>query len=168
MFYVVLVVFSSLESYFGFRTTKGRTDHSVSPRWNKRFEHFQRGEYFSDNCVWELWVDFVSSASQFAFRRSSSGWIKPACILLLVVKITFFTCPDFLIYLHVAEPAFSEIDGQQAFSRRKEYFDPFCSSNNSQKLHFFIFIFNLIVLFSRSVRKFSFSLAVRRTTTAGY
>ena len=52
----------------------------------------------------ELWVDFVSSASQFAFRRAE---LKPACILLLVVKITFFTCPDFLIYLHVAELALS-------------------------------------------------------------
>ena len=31
--------FSSLEKYFGFRTTnvKGKTDHSVSLRWNKRF-----------------------------------------------------------------------------------------------------------------------------------
>ena len=31
--------FSSLENYFGFRTTdvKGKTDHSVSLRWNKRF-----------------------------------------------------------------------------------------------------------------------------------
>ena len=144
MFYVVLVVFSSLESYFGFRTTKGRTDHSVSPRWNKRFEHFQRGEYFSDNCAFELWVDFVSSASQLAFRRSSSGWIKPACILLLVVKITFFTCPDFLIYLHVAEPAFSEIDGQQAFSRRKEYFDPF-SVAQVIIVRSFIFLFLFLI-----------------------
>ena len=31
--------FSSLENYFGFRTTnvKGKMDHSVSLRWNKRF-----------------------------------------------------------------------------------------------------------------------------------
>ena len=31
--------FSSLENYFGFRTTnvKGKTDHSVNLRWNKRF-----------------------------------------------------------------------------------------------------------------------------------
>ena len=31
--------FSSLENYFGLRTTnvKGKTDHSVSLRWNKRF-----------------------------------------------------------------------------------------------------------------------------------
>ena len=55
-FVVVRVVFSSLENYYGFRTTnvKGRTDHSVSLRWNKRFEHFQRGEYFSDNCAFEM------------------------------------------------------------------------------------------------------------------
>ena len=31
--------FSSLENYFGFRTTnvKGKTDNSVSLKWNKRF-----------------------------------------------------------------------------------------------------------------------------------
>ena len=31
--------FSSLQNYFGFRTTnvKGKMDHSVSLRWNKRF-----------------------------------------------------------------------------------------------------------------------------------
>ena len=36
---VVVVVFSSLENYFGFRTTNVRvkTDHSVSLRWNKTF-----------------------------------------------------------------------------------------------------------------------------------
>ena len=71
--------------------------------------------------------------------------------------------PDFLIYLHVAEPAFSEIDGQQAFSRRKEYFDPFSVAQVIIVRSFIFFFFlNLIVLFSRSVRKFSFSLAVRK------
>ena len=56
VFVVVIVDFSSLKYYFGFRTTnvKGRTDHSVSLRWNKRFERLQRGEYFSDNCAFEL------------------------------------------------------------------------------------------------------------------
>ena len=36
---VVVVVFLSLENYFGFRTTNVRvkTDHSVSLRWNKTF-----------------------------------------------------------------------------------------------------------------------------------
>ena len=35
----MFVFFSSLENYFGFRTTnvKGKADHSVSLRWNKRF-----------------------------------------------------------------------------------------------------------------------------------
>ena len=35
----IFAFFSSLENYFGFRTTnvKGKTDHSVSLRWNKRF-----------------------------------------------------------------------------------------------------------------------------------
>ena len=41
----------------------------------------------------------------FAFHRRAE--LKPACILLLVVTVTFFTCPDFLIYLHIAEPALS-------------------------------------------------------------
>ena len=38
-FVVQVVVFSSLENYFGFRTTNVRvkTDHSVSLRWNKTF-----------------------------------------------------------------------------------------------------------------------------------
>ena len=38
-FFVFVVVFSSLENYFGFRTTNVRvkTDHSVSLRWNKTF-----------------------------------------------------------------------------------------------------------------------------------
>ena len=38
-FYLTFAFFSSLENYFGFRTiiVKGKTDHSVSLRWNKRF-----------------------------------------------------------------------------------------------------------------------------------
>ena len=37
--FVFVVVFSSLENYFGFRTTNVRvkTDHSVGLGWNKRF-----------------------------------------------------------------------------------------------------------------------------------
>ena len=37
--FVVVVAVSSLENYFGFRTTNVRvkTDHSVSLRWNKTF-----------------------------------------------------------------------------------------------------------------------------------
>ena len=53
---VIVVVFSSLENYFGFRTTNVRvkTDHFVSRGGIKRFEHFQTGLYFSDNCAFDL------------------------------------------------------------------------------------------------------------------
>ena len=76
------------------------------------------------------------------FRRAE---LKPPCILLLVVTVTFFM-PRF-IYLcrtsfilvssqrsvmltHAGErtctlKTFSEIEGQQAYSRRKDYFDHF-------------------------------------------
>ena len=104
----------------------------------KRFEHFQRGLYFSDNCVFDLWVDFVSSASpSFAGLN-----------MFLVVMVTFFCMPRF-IYLcrtsfilvfnqrtvmltHAREQTcalktFSEpgIVGQQAYTRRNDYFDQF-------------------------------------------
>ena len=54
----------------------------------KSFEHFQRGEHFSD-CAFNLFNLLVGFAF---FRRSES---KPACILLLVNA--FFTCPDLII-----------------------------------------------------------------------
>ena len=74
--------FSSLENYFGFRTTnvKGKTDHSVSLRWNKRLWTFlKRRVFLLIVHPINLWVD-----------------LKPACIQLLVVTVTFFTCPDLL------------------------------------------------------------------------
>ena len=51
VFDVVVAIFSSLENYFGFRTTNVRvkTDHPSVWGGIKRFEHFQRGLYFSDN-----------------------------------------------------------------------------------------------------------------------
>ena len=54
--------FSSLENYFGFRTTnvKGKTDHSVSLRWNKRFWTFlKRRVFFLIVHSINLWVDFA-------------------------------------------------------------------------------------------------------------
>ena len=45
----IFAFLSSLENYFGFRTTnvKGKTDHSVSLRWNKKFCTFaKRRVYF--------------------------------------------------------------------------------------------------------------------------
>ena len=60
-----VVVFSSLENYFGFRTTNVRVKTDRPSAWGgiKRFEHFQRGLSFSDNCAFDLWIDFVSRAS---------------------------------------------------------------------------------------------------------
>ena len=54
--------FSSLENYFGFRTTnvKGKTDHSVSLRWNKRFWTFlKRRVFFLIVHPINLWVHFA-------------------------------------------------------------------------------------------------------------
>ena len=86
-----VVVFSSLENYFGLRTTNVRvkTDHASVWGGIKRFEHFQRGLYFSDNCAFDLWINF--SVQCFAiFRRTE---LQPACILLLAVTVSFFKCP---------------------------------------------------------------------------
>ena len=65
LFFVVVVVFSSRKNYFGFRTTNVRvkTDHSVSLRRNKTFWTFQKRFVFFYNCAFDLWIDFVSSAS---------------------------------------------------------------------------------------------------------
>ena len=108
-FVVVLVVFSSLENYFGFRTTnvKGRTDHSVSPRWNKRFEHFQRGEYFSDNCAFELWVDF---------RLLSPGWIKTRLYSFISSYGYFFYMPRFLNLPSRCRTSFIPVFSQRTIS----------------------------------------------------
>ena len=57
-----LLFFPSLENYFGFRTTnvKGKTDHSVSLRWNKRFWTFlKRRVFFLIVHLINLWVDFA-------------------------------------------------------------------------------------------------------------
>ena len=45
--FVVVVVFSSHENYFGFRTTNVRVKKDHPSVWGgiKRFEHFQRGLY---------------------------------------------------------------------------------------------------------------------------
>ena len=74
-FTFVCFCFSSLENYFGLGTTnvKGKTDHLVSLRWKKSFEHFQRGEYFSD-CSFDLFVTRYPEISP-SFRRAE---LKPA------------------------------------------------------------------------------------------
>ena len=72
---------------------KGKMDHSVSLRWNKKFSMAAspKRRVFFWFCirfmVIYLWVDFAF------FRRAE---LKPACILLLLISKYFFTCPDLL------------------------------------------------------------------------
>ena len=100
--FLFVVVFSSLEKYFEFRTTNisVKTDHSVSLRWNKTFWTFPKRFVF----LWQLCIRFVNwfCVQRFAFFRRVE--LKPACILLLVVTVTSFTRPDLFIF---GEPALS-------------------------------------------------------------
>ena len=92
-------VLSSLENYFEFRTTNVRvkTDLSVSLRWMKRFEHGK------EVCIF---LTIVHSINELILRPVLAifRWaaLKLACILLLVVTITFFICPHIFTF---AEPA---------------------------------------------------------------
>ena len=65
-FLFVWFFFPSLENYFGFRTTnvKGKTDHSVSLRWNKRFWTFLKRRVFFWLCI------------RLIYELISPGWIK--------------------------------------------------------------------------------------------
>ena len=95
--------------FFGFRTTnvKERTDHSVSLRWKKRFEHFQRGKYFSDNCAFELWVDF---------RLLSPGWIKTRLYSFISSYGYFFYMPRFLNLPSRCRTSFIPVFSQRTIS----------------------------------------------------
>ena len=55
----------------------------------KSFEHFQRGEYFSD-CAFRLICELISP------------YLKPACILLLVVTVTFSYMARFITFAEQA------------------------------------------------------------------
>ena len=73
-----------------FRTTnvKGKTDHSVSLRWNKKLWSFPERRVF-------FWL----SIQLICFAHFRPAELKPACILLLVVTVTFFYIPRFIYYL---------------------------------------------------------------------
>ena len=76
----VVVVVSSLENYCGFRTTnvKGKTDHSVSLRWNKTLWTFPKRRVFR---AFDLRVDFVA-------------FIHLAELKLSLYKGILFLCPQ--------------------------------------------------------------------------
>ena len=86
--------FSSLENYFGFRTTnvKGKTDHSVSLRWNKRFWTFLKRRVFFWLCI-RLICELISP-----------GWIKTRLYSVISSYDYFFYMPRFITF---AEPALS-------------------------------------------------------------
>ena len=72
--------FSSLENYFGFRTTnvKGKTDHSVSLRWNKRFWTFLKRRVFFWLCI------------RLIYELISPGWIKTRLYSVISSYGSFF------------------------------------------------------------------------------
>ena len=86
--------FSSLENYFGFRTTnvKVKTDHSVSLRWNKRFWTFLKRRVFFWLCM--RWI----------YELISPGWIKTHLYFVISSYSYFFYMPRFKTF---AEPALS-------------------------------------------------------------
>ena len=91
---VVVVVFSSPENYFGFRTTNVsvKTDHSVSRRKNKTFWTFP-----IVHSICELILCPV-------LRLLSPDWIKTRLYSVISSYGEFFTCPDLFTF---AEPALS-------------------------------------------------------------
>ena len=101
--------FSSLENYFGFRTTnvKGKTDHSVSLRWNKGFWTFLKRRVFFWLCI-RLICELISP-----------GWIKTRLYSVISSYGYFFYTPRFITF---AEPALS-------LSSVKE---PYCCYNASE------------------------------------
>ena len=139
---------------------QGKTDHSVSLKWNKRFWTFLKRRVFFWLCI------------RLIYELISPGWIKTRLYSVISSYGYFFYMPRFITFAEpalslssVKEPyfcynasewtnlcaykAFSEIEGQQAYSR--SFFC--CSSNNSQSF----FHFSL----HSCVRKLSFSLAVK-------
>ena len=101
--------FSSLENYFGFRTTnvKGKTDHSVSLKWNKGFWTFLKRLVSFWLCI------------RLIYELISPGWIKSRLYSVISSYGYFFYMPRFITF---AEPALS-------LSSVKE---PYCSYNVSQ------------------------------------
>ena len=93
-FVVVVVLFSSPENYFGFRTTNVsvKTDHSVSRRRNKTFWTFP-----IVHSICELILCPV-------LRLLSPGWIKTRLYSVISSYGEFFTCPDLFTFV---EPALS-------------------------------------------------------------
>ena len=77
LFVFVVVVFSSLENYFGFGTTNLRVkmDHSISLRWNMTFWTFPKRFVF----FWPLCIRFVSWFCVQSFAFFCQAELTTAC-----------------------------------------------------------------------------------------
>ena len=93
-FYLTCLLFSSLENYFGFRTTyvKGKTDHSVSLRWNKGSWTFLKRRVFFWLCI------------RLIYELISPSRIKTHLYSVISSYGYFFYMPRFITF---AEPALS-------------------------------------------------------------
>ena len=102
LFVFVVLVFSSLENYFGSRTTNGRvkTNPSVSLRWKKKDFNISKEVYIFLIIVHSI-CELICVQYFVFFRRAE---LKPICLLLLVVTVSNFTCPDLFILSSVKEP----------------------------------------------------------------
>ena len=86
--------FSPLENYFGFRTTnfKGKTDHSVNLRWDKKFWTFLKRRVFFWLCI------------RLIYELISPGSIKTRWYSVISSYGYFFYIPRFITF---ADPALS-------------------------------------------------------------
>ena len=84
-YFCVVFVFRHLQIILDSNNRCWGKNESSPSVWGriKSFQHFQRGEYFSD-CAFDLLVSW--------FRLLSPGWIKTR--LYSVISKYFFTCPD--------------------------------------------------------------------------
>ena len=102
LFVFVVFVFSSLENYFGSRTTIGRvkTNHSVSLRWKKKDFNISK-----EVCILLVIVHSICElicVQYFVFFRRAE--LKPTCFLLLVVTVSTLHAQIYLPCLQSKNP----------------------------------------------------------------
>ena len=93
--FLFVVVFSSLEKYFEFRTTNisVKTDHSVSLRWNKTFLNISK-----EVCIFLIIVHSICELILCpVLRLLSPGWIK-TCLYSVISSYGYFIYMPRFIY----------------------------------------------------------------------
>ena len=102
LFVFVVLVFSSLENYFGSRTTNGRvkTNPSVSLRWKKKDFNISKEVYIFLIIVHSI-CELICVQYFVFFRRAE---LKPICLLLLVVTVSTLHAQIYLSCLQSKNP----------------------------------------------------------------